>query len=438
MASILCLAHYCDTHGPTPLMVTEGLPVGCTSCFESQSKGKGKSSRRPSSSRSLNPADGLAAITQGANRNNSVLSEKAGDELPTSPTPNATPISQMAIETPPESPRVVALGMARRNSSFSKTYDENDKKKSAPCENCRLTLPKATNEEVPTDSIDTNAPIFRTRKPYERVSVPSPSPPTSVSSSQSSDSENAISSRPSHHRTRSRTIVRVGTSSSNSSFLVTSHEHYLDYTSTHEPLAPTSFSLVRQSCLRTLSCETLPPSPNTRTSSPTSPYINTPFSPGPSSSTSMSGGPIFFGDSMAGYTTAFVFRIPDPNARGRRRVYALIALSTHRERVAMQSFSFFSDRFPKIAAWIQSLAEGAASAGDPDSPQISGGEGYSNYSTPTSSFLSGRNRGADGRYAGMSLRAKGLAELVGMPDFFLELHAVFVRLLVELNVLLGL
>ena len=23
----LCLAHYCELHGPTPLMVTEGLPV---------------------------------------------------------------------------------------------------------------------------------------------------------------------------------------------------------------------------------------------------------------------------------------------------------------------------------------------------------------------------------------------------------------------------
>lgn len=109
-----------------------------------------------------------------------------------------------------------------------------------------------------------------------------------------------------------------------------------------------------------------------------------------------------------------------------------MALSTHRERVAMQSFSFFSDRFPRIAAWIQGLA---AQAPDQNSP--SSCEGYSNDSTPASSFLSGRNRGADGRYAGMSLRAKGLAELVGMPDFFLELHAVFVRLLVELNTLLG-
>ncbi|RSM06100.1 hypothetical protein CEP52_004794 [Fusarium oligoseptatum] len=30
----LCLAHYCDLHGPTPLMVTEGLPAPCTICCE--------------------------------------------------------------------------------------------------------------------------------------------------------------------------------------------------------------------------------------------------------------------------------------------------------------------------------------------------------------------------------------------------------------------
>lgn len=61
----------------------------------------------------------------------------------------------------------------------------------------------------------------------------------------------------------------------------------------------------------------------------------------------------------------------------------------------------------------------------------------SHYNTPTSSFLSGRNRGPDGKFAGMSLRARGLAELVGLPDFFIELHAKFVRLLIELGVLLG-
>lgn len=291
--------------------------------------------------------------------------------------------------------------------------------------------------------VATNGPILRTRKPYERINAPSPPKTDSSNSSNSSDSENAISSKPSHRRTRSRTLVRVGTSSSDSSsFSTNSHDHFLDYTSSHEPLSPNSFSMVRQSCLRTLSCETLPPSSTPNTASPTSPFINSPFSSDPSSAISTSGGPIFFGDPQAGYTTAYIFRLPDPNARGRRRIYALMALSTHRERAAMQSFSLLSDAFRNIAAYIQGLAEAELERSEAvNSPRMSNSDermGNSNNNTPTSAFLSGRNRGPDGKFAGMSLRARGLAELVGMPDFFFELHKLFVQLLIEMNVKLGL
>lgn len=343
----MCLAHYCDTHGPTPLMVTEGLPVGCTSCFDDESL----SARRPStSSRSQNPQHGLG-ISGTTGRANSSSSDREATTFSAQHSQDPRG-SNVAIETPPESPRVAALQLAphggshRRDSSFRKTYDENDKKRAIPCENCALTLPKKTKEGASMSKLDDNSPILRTRKAYERISVPAeqPSPPKSDSSI-SSDSDNAITTKPTHRRTRSRTLARAGTSSSNCSFSSTvSHDHFLDYTSTHEPLASTSFSIIRQSCLRTLSCETLPPSSTQFTSSPTSPFTTGPFSTGPSSA-STSGGPIFFGDPLAGYTTAYIFRIPDPNARGRRRVYALMALSTHRERAAMQTFSFLSCAF---------------------------------------------------------------------------------------------
>jgi Vesicle coat protein involved in Golgi to plasma membrane transport len=426
-------------------MVTEGLAVGCTSCFEDESS----STRRPStSSRSLNPTDGLVGISRGTSRTNSLSSDK--ENVAFQGQASKGPASTSAIETPPESPRVAALQMAqnmnsyRRDSSFRKTYDENDKKRAIPCENCALTLPKKTKEDSGTSKMDNSGPILRTRKVYKRVSVSAeqPSPPKSDSSN-SSDSENAVSSKPTHRRTRSRTLIRVGTSSSNSSFNSTvSHDHFLDYTSTHEPLAPASFSIIRQSCLRTLSCETLPPSSTQFTSSPTSPFTNSPFATGLSSA-STSGGPIFFGDPLAGYTTAYIFRIPDPNARGRRRVYALMALSTHRERVAMQTFSYLSSAFRDLATWIQSLAEAELErAENANSPRLGGsddrsGSSSSTHNTPTSAFLSGRKWGPDGRFAGMSLKARGLAEIVGLPDFFIELHAKFVRLLIELSIMLG-
>ncbi|RFU24219.1 hypothetical protein B7463_g12114, partial [Scytalidium lignicola] len=374
MTSILCLAHYCDTHGPTPLMVTEALPVGCASCFHAD-ESDGLSTRRHSTStRSLARSDSmtgtaaspwLPAESQSSDKESGL---RGADLQLQSFRIGAT---TSPLETPPESPRIRALqgtqlsNAQRRDSSFRKTYDENDRKRAIPCENCALTLPKKTKEEVPTTptgkskKIDNGSPTLRTRKAYERVSFvgEAPSPPKSQAddSSDSGESDKHVLPRP---RRRSGELKRTGTSSSNSSTSfdsTLSHTHYLDYTSTHEPLAPTSFSLVRQSCLRTLSCETLPPS----MASSTAPSTSYPFSTGPFSSTisTSSGGPIFFGDPLAGYTTAYIFRIPDPTARGRRRVYALMALSTHHERLAMQSFSFLSAAFRELAAWIQSLAE---------------------------------------------------------------------------------
>lgn len=103
----------------------------------------------------------------------------------------------------------------------------------------------------------------------------------------------------------------------------------------------------------------------------------------------------------------------------------------------MQTFSFLSVAFRDLAGWIQGLAEAqlelSENLGSPHGDRAGG----TNNNTPTSSFLSGRSRGPDGKFAGMSLRARGLAELVGLPDFFLELHAKFVRLLIELGVILG-
>jgi len=39
--------------------------------------------------------------------------------------------------------------------------------------------------------------------------------------------------------------------------------------------------------------------------------------------------------------------------------------------------------------------------------------------------------------SGIALKQRGLAELVGLPDFFIELHAKFVRLLLEIGVVVG-
>lgn len=204
----------------------------------------------------------------------------------------------------------------------------------------------------------------------------------------------------------------------------------------------------------------------------------------PSPQSAAAGGPIFFGDPIAGYTTAYIFRIPDVHARGRKRVYAFLALSTHRERLAMKTFSFISAAFRDLAAWIQDLAEaeaelerereearsgvaainaayggssassGFGSGGPHDSSLgLGGGLGGGATITPDreasrhsdSSFLTGGSRGhglvqrmgGSMGPGGFAPKARGLAELVGLPDFFIELHARFVKLLLELGVVLS-
>ncbi|PQE32357.1 Folliculin protein [Rutstroemia sp. NJR-2017a WRK4] len=456
MAFILCLAHYCDTHGPTPVMVTEALPVGCTSCPE---KAESTTSRRPSTSRSLKSSDSPNPSRPAYRVESTVSDTELGGSRPSfHASSSGTSTTSSAAETPPDSPRVAALQTAqnanqlRRDSSFRKTYSE----KPGPCENCALTLPKKAKEESPTSpkippvgngKLDNSGPILRTRKPYERVALQQdePSPPKSPPSD-SDESEPTLRTSPQLQRPAEPN--RTATSSSYTSFQSTiAHNHFIDYTSTHEPLHPTSFSIIRQSCLRTLSCETLPPSSNsTSNSTPTSPFLSSFPSHITSSTTTSIGGPIFFGDPLAGYTTAYIFRIPDPTARGRRRVYALIALSTHKERLAMRTFSFLDAAFRDLAEWIQRLAddelqrsESALQSPRPGDEKNSGFPygGASNQGTPTSSFLRGGSRGADGRMMGASLKGRGLAELVGLPDFFMELHVRFVRLLAEIEMKLA-
>lgn len=137
----------------------------------------------------------------------------------------------------------------------------------------------------------------------------------------------------------------------------------------------------------------------------------------------------------------------------------------------MKAFNFISTAFRELAAWIQGLAEAEAERysemASANSPQSAGGiytptGGGSSFATtgmPLSSqsqpmeagsgFLSSggmggglsRRMGAGYGYGyggpGVALKARGLPELVGLPDFFLELHQKFVQLLLELGVVLS-
>ncbi|KAI8966336.1 vesicle coat protein [Daldinia sp. FL1419] len=530
MTSILCLAHYCDLHGPTPLMVTEGLPVPCRQCCDDNTEPTRPQTSTAGHDQQTSVTDSLRKMTLGTSRSSSTpvtdqeaqahraslpRTSKLGPNTPAQPAAPAPLNPASAIQTPPQSPRHApenfpetnGKGGLRRDSSFRRTYDDYVTKRANPCDNCALTLPKRQNSKAgkgeksntTTEAkSDQRGPVLRTRAPYARVygggSEFSP-PNSNPHSSYTSDAEEDI--LPKDHRKRSSLQRRPTTSTSHSSVSskssVTQHTHYLDYTSTHEPVVPTTYSIVRASCLRTLSFETLPRRPETTQqvsslSSPLSPYTSPPISHGlgyitttPNPQSAANGGPIFFGDPLAGYTTAYIFRIPDVHARGRKRVYAFLALSTHRERLAMKTFSFISAAFRDLANWIQELAEAEAErerereeASSPiaainaaysrggfggDGPRDSGiglnlGGGFNitnldrdrerERANDSSSFLTGGGRsglmqrmGGSMGPGGFAPKARGLAELVGLPDFFIELHSRFVQLLLELGVVLS-
>lgn len=483
----LCLAHYCDVHGPTPLMVTEGLPVPCSACYEDASYAD--SERPPSSASTPSSVHSSAAITEALKMLN-VDGKRNRSSEQDGPTNRAAPrrpnqlSSTAALDTPPASPRHPTDSLsqnggslARRESNYRRTYDDTVTKRAGPCDNCALTLPKRQESTSRGGGADAG-PTLRTRAPYARVygsGVPGDASPTNSASTISDEDEQPR--RPTHRRTGTLTSTTSRSSASSSSHM-NGHTHYLDYTSTHEPVVPSSFSIVRASCIRTLSFETLPRGTATNAGnaplSPTASGFVTTHSPGAAAS----GGPIFFGDPSAGYTTAYIFRIPDVHARGHKRVYAFLALSTHRERLAMKTFNFLSNAFRELASWIQGLAEAEAERYANDSsaassPLSAGGlygggggpgvgvgmgmgmgmpqgqtaennNGNSNSNSTTGSgFLSGGMGGLSRRMGGgyggggVSLRARGLAELVGLPDFFIELHSRFVRLLFELGVVLS-
>ncbi|KAI0007309.1 vesicle coat protein [Xylariaceae sp. FL0662B] len=521
MTSILCLAHYCDLHGPTPLMVTEGLPVPCGRCYDEDAEPERPRTSATAHGSEASVANALRKITLGSPRSSStpvtdqdaqthraalLRASRLGHGNAAQSITAASPTTASAIQTPPQSPQNLPAafpeinnkGGIRRDPSFYRTYDDHDTKRANPCQNCALTLPRRQESKCEKDRTtaatdakgEQRGPTLRTRAPYARVyGGGETSPPnSSPQSSCTSDAEDDVSPKDATIRASSRRRPTTSTSHSSvsSKSSVTQHTHYLDYTSTREPVVPTTYSIVRASCLRTLSFETLPR--RAETSQPTPPLSSpvsrvppsfpssTDVGPGyitatPTPQSAASGGPIFFGDPTAGYTTAYIFRIPDMHARGRKRVYAFLALSTHRERLAMKTFSFISAAFRDLANWIQELAEaeaererereeenspvaalnaayghsGFGSGGPHDSGIGLGlGGGLGGGGSETTSFLTGGGRGGFMQRMGGSMgpggfapKARGLAELVGLPDFFIELHSRFVQLLLELGVVLG-
>ncbi|KAJ5390137.1 uncharacterized protein N7496_001205 [Penicillium cataractarum] len=271
------------------------------------------------------------------------------------------------------------------------------------CASCSLSLPEGVSKQLPSGapgSRDANgssngSPVLRSREV--------------VYSCGNSHSDMDDDSPDSHTHASPPESLRSASVASDSSC----HTHILTYLSLRGPPNPADYALLRRSSIRTLSCELLP--------------------------RGLSSGPICFGDSVAGYTIAYIFRLPDPMARGKRRSYALVALAGKDAGRAFRACPVIWRAFGRIASGIVSAAERFQEEEKKREEQNNAAAppGDRQY-TPVSSFLTGRARDPAGQSRRLGqIRARNLAEIVGNEYIFTELHAHFVALLQQLGTMFG-
>lgn len=422
----ISLAHFCETHGPTSIICTQASTSPCGSC---------------------NPC-----VTPPSEEPHSAYSCSGLYEQPTTLKLNARlPQLTSPFESPPNSPRSPTHNPyfpsfpSSSGSSFggrrsSSTIDS----ESDACENCQMVVPQKYSDKIPNGAPGSptkdgrgrnGSPVLRSSQNYP---VRRPVSRDDLSSTDSSDVSD----------TEQSTSYQSGASSSfpdsipPSPMLVSRgiHTHTLNYISTSQPQSPSTYSLLRRTCIRTLSTEVLP--------------------------LSKPSGPIMFGDSVAGYTIAYVFRLQDPRSRGAKRTYAFIAMAGRDYRRATKAMVKIIEAFEGIANRIIALAdrvlerESAASqnlsrpttaiAGNTPPLGSSASSMPPNFSsphkertfsttstpnfrniTPVSSFLSAKKVDPDGfpRVSRDVMKAKSLVEIVGQENFFVDLHGLFCHLL---------
>ena len=370
------------------------------------------------------------------------------DQPPTLKLGSRAPQLTSPFETPPTSPRSPShnpyfpslptsdggFGGRRPSSTYSTDNDV--------CNNCQIVVPKKVSAKLPEGAPGSPAKDGRGRNgsPVLRTSHNFP-----VRGSGASDDLSSSASSDASDTEQSKSFDSNGSQmfpdSVPASPMYTRgmHTHTLSYVSTSQPQSPESYSLLRRTCLRTLSTERLP--------------------------MGKAAGPVFFGDSYAGYTIAYMFRLRDPRARGAMREYALIAMAGRDGLRATKAMVKITEVFEQIANRIVALADkvlerdsqnavpsrpitalpvttpplGTSASSMPvfqtspqkDRPLSVASSPATRNITPVSSFLSAKKVDPDGypRISSEVMKAKNLVEIVGQEDFFVWLHGIFCGLL---------
>ncbi|RDW72297.1 folliculin domain-containing protein [Aspergillus mulundensis] len=383
----LSLTHFCEVHGPTSIICSQVLPFSCSQCHPENTISSEEGT--PATSHDTISSHGLRSRNTSGKQSPSIKSPaKPVDDADAPQRIEDYPCFIQGQSNATETQKLNILGGADGDT----------------CASCSLTLPEDVSKQLPPGAPGTlrsdgkgknGSPVLRSREVVSSCGT------------YHSDVEDSA------HDIHIHGSLPDSLHSSSVASDVSCHNHILTYLSLRGPPNPADYALLRRSSIRTLSCELLP--------------------------RGLSSGPLCFGDSNAGYTIAYIFRLPDPMARGKRRSYALVALAGKDTRRAFRACPIIWRTFDRIATSIYHAAEQFQEDEKRRDEQnnVANRPGNRQY-TPVSSFLTGRAVDPDGqlRRPGQ-VRARNLTEIVGNPYLFAEIHGSFVALLQQLGSMFG-
>ncbi|KAL2809208.1 vesicle coat protein [Aspergillus granulosus] len=386
MDFILSLTHFCEVHGPTSIICSQVLPFSCSQCYPETAVSSPDDT--PATSHDTVSSHSFHSHASGKRSLSSKSTAKSGDSSDKPHKIEDYPCFVKGQSSATETQKVNVLGGADGDT----------------CASCSLTLPEDVSKQLPPGAPGTargdgkgrnGSPVLRSREVVY-----------SCGTNHSEPDDTA-------HDPHVHGSLPDSLHSSSVASDVSCHTHILTYLSLRGPPNPADYALLRRSSIRTLSCELLP--------------------------RGLSSGPLCFGDSNAGYTIAYIFRLPDPMARGKRRSYALVALAGKDSRRAFRACPIIFRAFDRIATSIYNAAEKFQEDEKRRGEQnhVASRPGNRQY-TPVSSFLTGRAMDPDGqpRRPG-PVRARNLTEIVGNQYLFAEIHGSFVALLQQLGSMFG-
>lgn len=395
MEFILSLAHFCEVHGPKAVLCTQAWPTPCAQCDPP--------SPFLTSQKSNNSFDTEAPTARQSPSGSTDYSQLASSSFVGNLSRSST-----AVEWTPPTPALVQSPQLTSRNGRPTAYAgrEND-----TCASCSYTVPGEYTKGLPAGapgSPRSGSPGFN-GSPVLRCRLLDPSCVLNDFYSSAFDRQDIEPCSHEGHQSDSSGASSSSIRSSSSQEDVDNHchPHETTFVTLSAPRDPTEYALLRAAVVRTLSSESLP--------------------------RGLSSGSFVVGDESS-HIIAYMFRLPDPRARGRRRSYAFIALGGPDGQRALKASSRIIPWFTRMADCLISQAEHFQEEQRREEEREIESESQDRRYTPVSSFLTQRGLDANGmpRRAGQTL-PRSLADITGNPNVFASVHLQFVRLLRSLG-----